>query len=80
VRFCGTCAKEVYHCTSASEALEHANQKRCVAISSFAARRPGDLSVVKATVMGLVAPMPTPTPPPRRKTHEAPRRWWQFWR
>ncbi len=43
VRFCETCRKRVFHCSTVRHAQRHALRGHCVAIDSTLVRKPGDL-------------------------------------
>jgi uncharacterized protein (TIGR02996 family) len=45
VRFCPSCQKGVYYCTSVGEAKAHALRGRCVALELGVPRTPGDLDL-----------------------------------
>ena len=76
VRYCETCEKSVYYCSSIEVAREHARQGHCVAVSLDVRRVPGDLKApARTTTVGRLVSGPdfvVPPVPPRR-------RWWKFW-
>jgi uncharacterized protein (TIGR02996 family) len=54
VRFCDTCRKSVYYCSSLEEAREHARAGHCVAVDAGVAREPGDLWGDEGSLVGLL--------------------------
>ncbi len=76
-RYCETCDKSVYYCSSIEVARAHARHGHCVAVSLDVRRRPGDLNLpVRTTTVGRLISYPEtpPSPPPSPR-----RRWWKFW-
>jgi uncharacterized protein (TIGR02996 family) len=60
VRFCPACRREVYYCTSVSEAKWRVNAGNCVAVDLRVLRRPGDLEPSgRELIMGAFA-LPEP--------------------
>jgi uncharacterized protein (TIGR02996 family) len=70
VRYCGSCAKQVFYCATVDEARRHAQRGRCVAVDVVPLRHPRDLEPARRTTettgmtMGMVMPPPRRTPPP----------------
>jgi uncharacterized protein (TIGR02996 family) len=87
VRFCETCQQKVYFCSSVQEAAEHARRGGCVAITTLAVRREGDLEdekVVESLEIGLIGFDDTARFAPaeeERQYHQEERRrpWWRIW-
>jgi uncharacterized protein (TIGR02996 family) len=57
VRYCDSCHKNVYHCTSVEEAQEHADRGECVAVDSRVVRTAADLICpTRMMRIGRIAP------------------------
>ncbi len=56
VRFCGSCNKQVFYCSSVPEARNHAMAGHCVAVDVVAIRRPRDLDSPMPVRVGMIVP------------------------
>ncbi len=58
VRYCGSCAKQVFYCLTIDEAKRHAQRGRCVAVDIVPPRSPRDLEPERRMTMGMLMPPP----------------------
>jgi hypothetical protein len=72
VRFCSVCRREVYYCTSVSEAKWRVNAGDCVAVDLRVPRRPGDLTPPAPPDHELIMGALLPEPENRRLSGEDP--------
>lgn len=57
VRYCSSCAKRVFYCSTVEEARRHAQRGNCVAVDIVPLRRAGDVEPERTMTMGmLIAP------------------------
>ncbi len=56
VRYCGSCNKQVFYCTTVPEARNHAKAGHCVAVDVVAIRRTRDLTSPMPVRMGEIVP------------------------
>jgi uncharacterized protein (TIGR02996 family) len=57
VRHCTSCRKEVYYCTSLTEARNHAQRGHCIAVDAGVEREPGDLEPpTECMTLGIIDP------------------------
>jgi uncharacterized protein (TIGR02996 family) len=52
VRYCGSCEKQVFYCSTVDDARRHAQRGHCVAVDIVALRHPRDLEPARPMMMG----------------------------
>jgi hypothetical protein len=65
-RFCDSCKKRVFHCSTLEQAQRHADRGHCIAVDSALTRRQGDVRIDPTrdpASRALVLGMPTPPLP-----------------
>lgn len=63
VRYCGSCAKQVFYCSTVDDARRHAQRGHCVAVDIVPLRHPRDLEPERRMTMGMIMPPPPPRMP-----------------
>lgn len=67
VRYCGSCAKRVFYCSTVADARRHAQRGHCVAVDIVPLRSPRDLEPepqrTMTVTMGMMMPAPRMPPP-----------------
>jgi len=63
VRYCGSCEKQVFYCSTVDDARRHTQRGHCVAVDIVPLRHPRDLEPERRMMMGRMMMMPPPRKP-----------------